>query len=232
MVDWYSFDSNVGRILDEATKSGGFDSVELFNMLHTDSKDVSGYCMSSYLIESAAAIKDEFVAKYGEDAIPLENNEQVVSIGHLTGSKGIVVPKILREILKKSFGDFEEIKKKLESETVKVYSLDELEPTEKANYTWAVGALNLGLVQMGSDKLGLHSACVCDFNSDLILGQHHENMIRISRSILDNRTLTLRVLIHEFAHEFGGDGEKSHVSNIEKIWQHIIAALTDKVSCG
>ncbi|HUU87866.1 MAG TPA: hypothetical protein VMX17_08945 [Candidatus Glassbacteria bacterium] len=229
MVDWYSFDTNVGRILDEATSSGEFASKDLFNMLHTDSKDTSGFCVHTYLTESVEAIKNEFIAKYGEDAIPLENNEQVSVLGHLTGSKGIVVPKALREVLKKSFGDFEEIKQKLESETTIVYTLDELEENEKENYTWAVGALNMGLKEMGKEKLGLYSASVCDFNSKSILGQHQGNMIRIARSILNNRTLTLRVLIHEYAHEFGGDGEKSHISSIEKIWQHIMSALTDSV---
>lgn len=229
MVDWYSFDVNVSKILDEATIAGGFDSKNLFNMLQTASKDVNGFCVASYLIESAEAIKGEFISKYGENAIPLENNEQVAALGHLTSAKGIIVPRVLREVLKKSFGDFEEIKKKFETETSVVYTLDDLNEEEIANYQWAVGALNLGLEQMDKEKLGLYSASICDFNSDSILGQHQGNMIRISRKILDNRTLTLRVLIHEYAHEFGGDGEKEHVSNIEKTWQHIMAALTDNI---
>jgi len=230
MVDWYSFDINVGKILDEAVVSESFDAKVLFNMLQTNSKDVSGWSTHNYLLDSAELIKNEFISKYGEDAIPLKTNEQATVLSHLTGAKGIVVPEILGKILEKGFGNFEDIKQKLESETNIIFALDELDDVEKNNYIWAVGTLNLGLVKLEMEKITLYSAHVCDFNSDEILGQHQGNQVRIARKILNNRTLTLRVLIHEVAHDYGGDGEKSHVATIEKIWQNILAALTDSIS--
>jgi len=230
MLDWYSFDSNRGRIIDEAVSKGTLSSKKVFEMLQTGSKDVSGWGFHSYLSNIHEQMKQEFIDKYGEDAIPLESNEQVSMLGHLTSSKGVVVPEALRKVLEKSFGDFETIKKNLENEVDTIYALDELESEEKNNYIWAVGMINLGLESMDLPKLGLYSAHVCSFKSDKLLGQHEGNQVRLSRHILNDRNLALSVLIHEVAHDNGGDGEKSHVSSIEKIWTNIFSVLTKDIS--
>jgi hypothetical protein len=66
---------------------------------------------------------------------------------------------------------------------------------------------------------------VADFRDEAIRGMHKDGRELLAKKILADRNLTLRVLVHEVAHRNGGDGEKGHVSNIERIWSGIVAGL-------
>ena len=56
-----------------------------------------------------------------------------------------------------------------------------------------------------------------------------DGKIRLAKKILADRSTALRVLVHEVAHRAGGDGEKGHVSNIERIWSGVVERLRSEL---
>jgi hypothetical protein len=67
---------------------------------------------------------------------------------------------------------------------------------------------------------------IVDFRDPKINGLFKDGRTQIAKKRLSDRSETLRILVHEIAHRMGGnDGEKSHVSNIERLWAGIVSNL-------
>ena len=85
----------------------------------------------------------------------------------------------------------------------------------------------------GVETVSINDLDVVDFRDEKISGMFRTDLngsrILIAKKVLINRDNTLETLVHEVAHKVGGgDGEHSHVTNIEYIWSGIVARLTDK----
>jgi hypothetical protein len=108
-----------------------------------------------------------------------------------------------------------------------LYSVDSLLRNELVNLIWGLNCMNVALKELSLDTVSKSGITICHFRSDNLLGQYlPEGQIKLSKSILNDRNLTLKVLIHEVAHRFGNDAEKSHVSMIEKLWSALVSKLT------
>lgn len=199
------------------------------DMLNEQKKDVEGIDQWSapYIEESMRrAIAADFVEKYGSEAVPVLSLGESVEMEHF-GKKGIVVSKSMKSILETILGKTSDLKIKLAKEAMKLYSWSALNSDEQQNLEQAVEFINnahaRGFVPSG---VQLDVIDVTDFRDEKIRGLFNDDRIFLAKKILSDRSLTLRVLVHEKAHMMGGDdGEKNHVSNIEMIWAGIVETL-------
>jgi hypothetical protein len=178
-------------------------------------QDLDQYFMDLDLVESVAA---EFQQKHGQDAIPVTSLAESADIEHL-GKKGVVVSKPMASILSKVLGNSNTVKEELKKEVLHKYSWHELLPAERNSLTEAVSMIN------AVEPFSLDAVDVVDFRSDDLMGQFKESRIFIARKYLQDPNETLRILVHEKAHENGGDGDKGHVWRVELIWKGIVTNL-------
>lgn len=233
MVDYWSYDSTRAKIINEAINQNKLNISEVLGMMEANCPDVQGYYFHEQLNDnSCEQLMEQFLILHGKNAIPVSNDGEAIQLSHLDpDARAVVVPETLGKVLKNKFGTFDDRKKNLENEVLKVYDIKQLDKVEILSLTWAVGAVNLALNKIGIDKMSLAGITVCDFRSDNLQGQFlpKNNQINLSKKILINRNLTLEVLVHEVAHRCGKDAEHSHVSAIENLWSTIVAELTKNV---
>lgn len=199
-------------------------------LLEGESKDVEGVneYNTPYLPEEVKqAVADHFVARHGDKALPVSTLADSQDVAHL-GKHGIVCPKPLRNVLEQKLGTVDQNKSKLSKEVVKLYGWHELSDVEKASLERALFLVN------GVEPLTLASVDVVDCRDEKILGlfsSQDGGRVQLAKKILSSSSSTLETLVHEVAHKCGGgDGEHTHVGNIERIWSGIVTRLlADKV---
>lgn len=191
------------------------------SLLEREAADLEGldeWAVSMLPEDIRQTLAKNFVARYGESALPVSNLAESAEIEHL-GKVGVVVPKGLRLTLEKVLGSVQTNKEKLREEVTRTYGWHELTADDKAHINRALDLIN------PVEAVTLDSVDVTDFRDDNIRGMFRDGRILLARKILSDRNLTLRVMVHEVAHRAGGDGEKAHVSNIERIWSGIVAGM-------
>ena len=236
MVEHWDLGYTMRRIWEEAASKQPRLTKTFVAMLESGASDVAGVDEfgAKYLSEEVkASAAENFKNAYGEDAIPVATLEQSREVEHL-GKRGIVCSKPLRAVLEQKLGSALDAGARLAKETTKLYGWHELTNSEKHN-------LERALFLMGAEeRVAIGDVDVADFRDPKIRGlfittasSDPEPRIQISKAVLADRDLTLRVLVHEAAHKAGGgDGEKDHVSNIERIWSGIVQRLASSGEKG
>lgn len=223
MVDTWDMNRRIAGIWTEATANRPELFGGLTKLLNDNAADVAGISEwnAEYLSEEAKSyVAKEFEKVHGSEAIPVASLAESQDVEHL-GKKGVVVSKSLRHVLEQTLGTATQNKERLAKETEKLYGWHELSTVEKANLERAL------FLVAASEKLSISDVDVVDFRDPKLLGLFKEGRIELRKEILTDRDRVLRVLVHEAAHMAGGgDGEKDHVSNIERIWSGIVARLT------
>lgn len=167
-----------------------------------------------------AAVAADFVKRHGTDALPVSQLAESQEVAHL-GKRGIVCPGPLRLILEQTLGTVADNKIKLAAEVVKIYGWHEMDDAEQENLKRAIRMVNV------AEPLTLGDVDVVDCRDPDLRGLFKDGRVLLTKKILADRDLALRVCVHEAAHKAGGgDGEKSHVANIERIWSTIVGELT------
>ena len=201
------------------------DLVENFGaLLDKEAADVGGFddWAATYVPEGAMkALVGIFQKRHGDDALPVGSLSESAEIEHL-GKKGIVCPKPLKAILERQLGNMKTNQAKLREEVTKTYGWHDLSSDEKEHLKGALALVNV------IEPVSLDDVDVNDFKDEALRGMFKDGRILLAKKILTDRNLCLRVLVHEVAHRAGGDGEKSHVQNIERIWAGIVANLMSK----
>jgi len=168
-------------------------------------------------------VRDQAVARFkerhGEDAVPVDNMADSKDVEHL-GKKGVlVINKPLKAVLQSILGTTEKIKAELANEVVTYYGWGELSDEERTNMESAIDLVSV------VEKISLNDVDVVDFRSANIVGMFKGGRVLLAKSKLTDANLTLETMVHEVAHNFGGDGAHDHVSAIERIWSGIVAHL-------
>lgn len=193
-----------------------------FSMLDEQARDLEGvdhWNVNSLPAEARAFVATQFADRHGADAVPVENLAQSREIEHL-GKRGIVVAsKPLAAVLGAVLGDSTSLREKLRQEVVRCYSWHELTETERANLESAAKLVD------NVEHVVLDEIDIVDFRSADLWGQFKEGRVLIAHKLLADRAKTLSTLVHEVAHRNGGDGEKNHVAEIERIWSGIVEGL-------
>ena len=224
MVESYDLDWRITRIWREALATRP-DLLGVFGtLLEQEAADVQGIdsWAASQLPDAAkAAIAATFTARHGDGAIPVSSLADSKDVEHL-GKKGVVAPQALRAVLEQKLGTVDSNKARLATETVKTYGWHELSVYEKTNIESAIALVN------GTEPVSLADVEVADFRSANLLGLYRDGHLILAKAIVGDRDQTLATLVHEVAHRAGGDGEKGHVANIERIWSGIVGKLRGK----
>lgn len=195
-------------------------------LLDRQAADVEGIddFAASYLPEEARkGVVAEFQARHGQDALPVGSLAESAEIEHL-GKHGIVCSKAMKAILEHELGTITTNKMKLREEVTKTYGWHELSLVEKDHLKGAIQMVE------AVEPITLDSVDVTDFRDENLRGMFKDGRILLAKKVVTDRDLCLRVLVHEVAHRAGGDGEKGHVSNIERIWSGIVARLLGQKS--
>ncbi len=223
MIDRWDLENRLHHIWREAVAADP-ELVESYGeLLEEAAADVGGvneYNATLICQEATEAIEARFLERYGDDAIPVKTTGEGSDLDHL-GKKGVVVTNDgLRTVLQKKFGTPWEVAQKLADAVEKTHGWSDLEDSEKLSLDRALGILGKEVPWLDRGRLD-----VVDFRDEKLRGTHSfeggEERVRLSRAITGDPGLTLRVLIHEVAHHAGGDGSKSHVSEIERLWSAV-----------
>jgi len=225
MVEYWNLKTMTRSVLLQALnkspklRKGAF---EIFEQSTPETEGVE-YSLDSLGDEVAADVAKAFAAKYGEDAVPVQTLAESADIEHL-GKRGVVVGKGLQTVLAQTIGSLEKVQEDLRKEVVKTYSWHELSDAQKTNL---VESIELVDVAAG---LKLDDVVVVDFRSANLMGQFADGRVLIAAKHLESADDTLSTLVHEVSHRSGGDGDKGHVAELERIWTAIVAHLWTKVA--
>lgn len=194
-----------------------------FGLVEENQEDVQGiedYNNVSKDVSEKAV--ERFKEKFGANAVPVSNLAESEEVEHL-GAKGVIVPKPMAQILAKSLGDKEARTKRFREEVIQMISWGDLSEARQANLKSGIELLHAVHEPCTIDRID-----VVEFRTGGLLGQYKDSRVLIADRILDSEDETLRVLVHEFAHEYGADGTKSHVEAIECLWRNLVRYLRRK----
>lgn len=226
MVDPWDFRFRARDILSEAAGKEPELIKGLVNVLEKQTPEALGFDNggSAYLPEKVTnLIVADFTSKHGTNAVPVKTLGESKDLDHL-GKKGVVVSESMAAVLTLKMPSVEKVKEALREETTARYGWHDLNDKEKASLTDAVNLVNAS----GAIDIDLDEIDVVDFSSDDLRGLYKDGRVVIARKLVEDADLCLATLVHEAAHQAGGDGDKSHVATIEKVWCGIVSHLRSK----
>jgi hypothetical protein len=227
MVNSFDLDYHIGHAWIDALCRGGASPARLLVHLQSGCDDAKGvadrHCPEQQMELVAQAWRDS----YGANTIPVKDHSGVNDASHFGKIGRITTPEVVA-----FFQDYPELSlEKLRSErrgdVVETYTSLELNPFELHNLQLA-----LSLIEPSAADLGLTPIAqrlrVVDFRDDSILGTHSFDQksktfrINIARKNLDSLEATIRVIVHEAAHDCGDDGSAQHEHAEAKLFSRII----------
>lgn len=176
--------------------------------------------------DALKAVVKDFKDTYGENALPVRTMAESEELEHY-GKKGIVVSEPYAELLAVQFGVHREIQSELRKAVKERISWFDLDDVEKQNLKAACLLLD-GVY--ADNTATLEEVQVVEFNDASLRGlcELRSGEIQIARRLLSDLYDTLGTLLHEKAHTVtsAGDGEKSHVAEIERVWKALFKSAT------
>ena len=211
------------RLLAEALASGKLGD-KIYDLLHNNSPETSG--MWGLGDEAKAQIVAKFRKQYGDDAIPVDQEQQVVELGHF-GVRGVIVPYTLRCILDSVLGSCHENLARLRMNARHTYQLDELTEMERSNFTKSQEILRTALRSNALPPNMADKIIIVDFSDSKLCGTYSltEGTIKLARHRLQKVSSALRTMIHEAAHRAGMDGTKQHEEAIGNLTETAFALM-------
>lgn len=223
MIESYDLETQCRYVWQDAMATRPDLIKNFIGLLDDQAKDVSGVetWNASYFPEGVQkAVAADFQFRHGKDAIPVQSLSESAEMGHF-GKTGVIVPKPMKALLEAVLGTTDEVKERLREEAQKLYGWHELTAAEQGNIMAAIDLVKV------ATEVSLDEVDVTDFRDADIRGLFRDGRILLARRILTEKALTRRVLVHEVAHRNGGDGEKAHVAEIERIHTAIQDYLID-----
>lgn len=172
-----------------------------------------------------ASMVSEFKGTYGDKAIPVTGTSEGSDLEHL-GMTPVPLPNRLVSLLRKEMPTPEKIKTEYAQTVTKRYRLSEVSEKEAKNFTDALALLD-GHVEQADSR-----ATIAEFGSPTVLGLHSGNEVYVARRVAEDFGKLMMVLVHEFAHDHGRDGEKSHVDAIHRLSEVVINRLREAQGQG
>ena len=165
-----------------------------------------------------ASMVGQFKETYGDKAVPVSSTSEGGDLEHL-GLTTIPLPKRLVVLLRNSMPTPEKIKADYSQTVTRRYRLGELTAPEAKNFEAAVALLSPHV------RNAAGRATIVDFGSKDTLGLHSGDDVYVARTMLSDFGKLVMILAHEFAHDYGSDGAKSHVDSIQKLSAAVINQL-------
>jgi hypothetical protein len=208
LMDEHELKAKVGDMLSDAVRNSPDQFRPLVEQALYEEQDSmeanDAYSYLTYNEDFVQYMGDQFVLRYGNDAIPVCNMEEARE-AEFVGKRGIVVSALMMRLVKSVAGTLAQFVKRRGEATQKIVQRTDLSETEWANIERA-----LTLVK-SVDDFGLNVRIV-EFNDEKLLGTYREadSRIDIARKVLGNFSETLKTLVHEICHAQGGDGTHDH----------------------
>lgn len=218
MLDPFSLRHQICGIWSSALEARPDLVLEFKSLLERQAKDVEGFgeYEASKIPEAARSrIAADFVSKHGEKALPVGTLAESSELQHY-GMVGVVCSSQLRALLEKNLGTFDHNRGKLRNSPSRSYGWHELSAQEQRT------------LRDCEDLAGGKVDEICDFRDAGLMGLFLDGRILLAKRVLSDRYETMQTLVHEVAHKAGGDGEKGHVEEIERIWSNIVKKLEAK----
>jgi hypothetical protein len=218
MIESWSLSSKTRRIYLEAMASRSdlfaqFDK-QLASGSSVEVQNLSDYNVDEVPEEAVAFVANKFRERHGDNAVPVRTLGESKDLDHL-GAKGVVVNEQQLLVLSQVLDTADKVTARLREEVVKRFGWHDLSTEEQDALTEAVATVN------AVEPVGFDTVEVVTFRSKDLLGQYKDGKTLLSRKILADYGETLATIVHEVAHARGGDGDKSHVAQIERIWKEI-----------
>lgn len=190
---------------------------ELYRMLDQGTPEGTALKFSATSALSSA-LAEEFRSRH-PDALIARNTDEAAKFEHY-GIKAVVPGQALYYVLSSEITTFDRFRREHRYDVTRTYTTDELAPAERDNYNNAIALLHRAGV-VGENELRVS---VVDFDDPKLGGLHDNEQIKIARRVLKSFGKTVTHLIHEFSHDRGMDGEKSHVEAIEEATAAVLDA--------
>lgn len=215
MANSFDLDYHLGNAWIEALERELIEPVHLLSRLMVESLDASAiadrYCDPHQRDRVAAAWRD----LHGTGVIPVANLAEAAEAGHL-GVGGLVVNKAVCAFFSGHQDlSLQVLRSQRRTDVVRTYRVDELTQEERRNLCIATGLIDR--VAPSVDLLPIAPrTTVVDFLADDLLGTHGpqpgcpQPQIRVARKALASFQSAIKVLVHETAHDKGGDGDVRH----------------------
>jgi hypothetical protein len=220
LIDSYDMLDRTGSCWSQAFSQNESLQEKVFDMLLDSSADLKHFYYRAGS-ETMQKLAEMFKNKYGDDAIPVLNFAQATEIAHF-GARGIVVQEKMVKMLTDAFGSYEKIKEKLSNSAYTMVSPSDLDNIEQQHLTKALRAISIAEPSFDLRKLN-----VVEFKDGKKLGLRVQDSgeMLLSKSILSDLSKTIEVLIHEYCHSHGPDGDKAFADACANCAARIIAAL-------
>lgn len=157
----------------------------------------------------------EFVKRHGEKTIIVRHPDEAAKVRHF-GETAVVVPDRLFQILSYSPSafTFTKFSKEANTKPSKVYRMEEIPGEQRVHYENAAAVLKAAV-----PTIDLSRVSIVDFHNDSLLGLHRGiggEVLVARKNMMKGTAETLSTLIHEYAHDYGPDGDKGHIAKIEE----------------
>lgn len=229
MISSFDFDWYTSRCWLEVLERGDITSTDMFEFLCGDTADARGFDTVHVPQSAHEAVAAIWHATHGEKTIPVQIEAQLNEAEHI-GMTGRIAPgpictffagyKLLSLTL---------LKQTSTAQVLREYHSDDLSELELGRLASAITVIEPQLEPLGVDSIH-HRLHVAEFSNPDVLGLHINSDgrtgIYIGRSVLaDSLSRTIQVLVHEIAHDRGGDGSASHEQAEGALFSAIIADL-------
>ena len=200
--------------------AGGGDAGKIFDMMSRSTKESESFrwFRDATFRESLAA---EWSRRHGADVHLARTTQEVEEARHY-GLKAVVAPNDLTyDAISSYVPTVYQYRREHRFDVTKTYALGELAGDERANFEHAVALL---------ERLGIGAArrvSVVDFADPKVRGLYRSASqdVCVARSELVRRGRLVMTLVHEFAHDFGGDGSMSHTVKLQEFMEAVVEAL-------
>lgn len=232
MINSFDFNYYCANAWANATRDGLLTTEQFLDFLEGGSSDTKGLGESSMPNDVVHSVAIAYSKRHGEQAIPVASYAEVNDAGHL-GRVGLITNIALCGF----FSDhpnlsLAKVRNQHRCDVSSTYRINDLTPQEKYILQLGLQLVESVSLPMGFDPIN-HRLEIVDFLSTEISGVHCRDddrgttTIRIARRALCSLEEFLRVLVHELAHDHGGDGDVRHERAEGRIFSRIVATTID-----
>jgi hypothetical protein len=217
---------STGKLLNAALAEGKLTN-QVYKLLHDGDPQINNLWSSSLAPDAITTLVNKFHEQYGENAIPVESEEEIVELSHL-GVKGIRLPYNINNILSAQLGGAKKNIAKLKMNARHTFDRSDLTPEETSVLDAALRLLNKANMMITESVL-FTKIHIVEFVDSKFAGMYNteDGTIQIARNQLVSLPRTLRILIHEGAHKYGVDGTKQHEEAIGNLTEAVFKLLID-----
>jgi hypothetical protein len=230
MINSFDLSCHVGGAWIDALQQDLITPVDFLSRLMEESFDATAIGDRYCNLETQRRVATAWQETYGPLTVPVSSHGDADRASHL-GRVGRIVNKAVCAFFAHSPElSLEGLSSQQRTDVVRGYAVSELNPAEQQNLTAAIRLIDRSVHSIGTEPIAQRTAVV-DFKADDLLGTHScnedtgESEIRVARKTLDTFAGVVRVLVHEAAHDLGGDGNVSHERAEGKLFSAIVADL-------